>query len=697
MLKETKSILIIAHHRAVLVKLAEQLLEIGFDELFHIETRTIDEIDHACVSRFALVLLTSQTTYMKVKPFFSADTSYLIARRVINFSNIREVLSIPPQTSVYLVNNTRDAAEDTIRNLLEMGVSLRFIPYYPGQAARPDITIAVTPGETDYVPDHVETVIDIGDRLIELSTLFEIFHFFRISPQFKNDLLSMRYMQSLFRMVRELSEEMMHSERLQRKLEWVVNSIDDAVVIYSQDEKVQTANEKARQLLHAPLLQVSGAPLREWAGQAFYDAVRLLDSGRDLFRDVDGTAYYIRKTSMNVDADTAVWLLVFRKVEDIRHIEHEYRSNLKKSSFTAKYQFDDILTESPSLLHTVRIARKLALSHSTVLLLGETGTGKEVFAQALHNASPRKHQPFVGINFAALSESLLESELFGYESGAFTGAKKSGHIGVFEQAHLGTLFLDEIGDASPSIQNRLLRALQERQIMKVGGERLLTIDTRVIAATNQVLEQLMEQGKFRRDLYHRLNVLPIRLPPLRERREDIVPLAQRFLREFQLRLNAPPLHVSKAVRQALIDYDWPGNIRELRNVIEYAVHVCEGTIYLDDLPFYSTGHAAAADDAALEAERPESLARDWASKGFLDEMLLILENLAASPNGTAGRPSLLARLSGRLSLSDPQLRYRLKLLAGSELITSGRGRSGARITTKGQRFLGYCLSSGPSP
>jgi transcriptional regulator with PAS, ATPase and Fis domain len=217
----------------------------------------------------------------------------------------------------------------------------------------------------------------------------------------------------------------------------------------------------------------------------------------------------------------------------------------------------------------------VAATATTVLLLGESGTGKEVVARFLHRGSSRKSGPFIALNCAALPEQLLEAELFGYERGAFTGAMQS-KPGQLEQAAGGTLFLDEVGEMSPSAQAKFLRVLQEREFQRLGGTRVLRTDARVVAATNRNLERAIANGLFREDLYYRLNVFAIRLPPLRDRRDDILPLSEAFVGEIGRNLGRPPAGISRDARQMLIDYRWPGNVRELRNILERAAILCDG-------------------------------------------------------------------------------------------------------------------------
>jgi transcriptional regulator with PAS, ATPase and Fis domain len=220
-------------------------------------------------------------------------------------------------------------------------------------------------------------------------------------------------------------------------------------------------------------------------------------------------------------------------------------------------------------------ATQVAATETTVLLLGESGTGKEVVARFLHRASPRSQGPFVAINCAALPEPLLESELFGFERGAFTGAHQS-KGGQIEQAAGGVLFLDEVAEMSPSAQAKFLRVLQEREFQRLGGSRTLKANVRVVAATNRNLRAAMEAGTFREDLYYRLQVFEIRLPPVRERREDILALSEAFLQDLAKSFGRPPAGISHEARDALLDYDWPGNVRELRNMLERAAILCEG-------------------------------------------------------------------------------------------------------------------------
>jgi transcriptional regulator with PAS, ATPase and Fis domain len=287
--------------------------------------------------------------------------------------------------------------------------------------------------------------------------------------------------------------------------------------------------------------------------------------------------------------------VMFQNVEEVRTLASklsllESKVQLfEKELFdlrSTKYTFSCIIGKSEEIRYLKEEAKNAAQNDSTVLVTGESGTGKELFSQAIHNASPRRSHPFVRINCAAIPKDLLESELFGYEEGAFTGAKAKGKPGKFELANHGTIFLDEIGDLPIEMQPKLLRVLEEKEFERIGGTKIIRSDFRVICATNQNLEALMDQQKFRKDLFYRLNVIPIYIPPLRERPNDIVPLAKHLLKKMTLTANRKEMQIEKNAALELKKYNWPGNARELSNVLERAMYSSTNkTIYKGDLPF----------------------------------------------------------------------------------------------------------------
>ena len=266
-----------------------------------------------------------------------------------------------------------------------------------------------------------------------------------------------------------------------------------------------------------------------------------------------------------------------------------YKDQLKKQK-SAKYSFSNIIGESKSLMEVKNICQRAAMSDSNVLIMGESGTGKELFAHAIHNASDRASGPFVKINCAAIPSELLESELFGYEGGAFTGAKKEGKVGKFELANGGSIFLDEIGDMPLQMQVKLLRVLQEREIERIGSTKTRPINVRIISATNKNLEEEVKSGNFREDLYYRLNVMSVNIEPLRKRKDDIRPLAKALVKKLSSQMGVHVDSISEKAMAALEAYDWPGNIRELENVIERSINLLDSDriIKVSTLPVHIT-------------------------------------------------------------------------------------------------------------
>ena len=373
-----------------------------------------------------------------------------------------------------------------------------------------------------------------------------------------------------------------------------------------------------------------------------------------------------------------------QRFSDAENRQNELRSQLLHKGYRAKYTFDDVVGSSPAIRKCVDILRKMSLTPLPVLLIGETGTGKELFAHAVHNASPRANGPFVAINCAAMPENLLESELFGYEEGAFTGARKGGKPGLFEFAHRGTLFLDEVEGMSPALQVKLLRVLQEREIMRVGGNKIISVDVRIVAATNENLERRVEEGSFRRDLYYRLNTLPVLIPPLREREGDLMLLLDCFRREIGAAFTLSP--EAEALLRA---HRWRGNIRELRNVVEYCSYTGSPVVKAEDLPptfqeFSAPGAAreAAPDGNWLEGAG-EALPADCPPE---DQRFVLLQLYRADQTGRGlGREAILtaAREEG-LPCSQQEVRRILAALDRAGLARVSRGRGGTRLTPAGR-------------
>lgn len=374
----------------------------------------------------------------------------------------------------------------------------------------------------------------------------------------------------------------MHDE-----LSSVFKTMSDGVIVFGRDGRIRQSNLAAQKILGRSNNEIVGTDVENVisgkaklipallnSGEGFYDQECWLE-GRE--GKVHATASGIPMYDENHQVEGAS--LILRSIAQVQQLVTKFTG--AQASFT----FDSIIGEAKQLQSSIQLAMSAGRNNSTVLLQGESGSGKEMFAQSIHNASQRRNEPFVAINCAALPRELVASELFGYVEGAFTGAQKGGRPGKFELAHKGTLFLDEIGSMPLEQQALLLRAIQEKAILRVGGANLIKVDVRIIAATNQDLLELVGEGRFRADLFYRLNVIKIIIPPLRERRGDIDLLFNYFVEVMSPRFNRLVSEIDPEVIEYITEYNWPGNVRELQNVVERILLLAEdGHITVDCLP-----------------------------------------------------------------------------------------------------------------
>lgn len=373
----------------------------------------------------------------------------------------------------------------------------------------------------------------------------------------------------------------------------VLDAINDGILVCDETTIVIYVNSEYTRITGVAYDDIVGRQLLAVRPGAMLPQV--MKSGKPLagvYRREGDIEYVVDMAPIIVGGETVGGVSIVKDITEVQKLSEEVNKYAKKTDrlknlvdrlYRARYTFEDIIGGSFQIVDTIRIAKRAARGEADILITGESGTGKEVFAQAIHNASSRAGGPFVALNCAAIAPALIESELFGYEEGSFTGAKKGGRMGLFEIASGGTIFLDEIAELSPETQAKLLRVLQEKTIRRIGEAGEIPVDIRIIAATNRDLAAMVRENKFRADVYYRLNVLTIHLPPLRERIQDVGLLAEHFFSSQGRRLGRS-LSADENVMAVLFKYSWPGNVRELRNVVEYAVNMCDGstvtTLYL---------------------------------------------------------------------------------------------------------------------
>lgn len=363
-------------------------------------------------------------------------------------------------------------------------------------------------------------------------------------------------------------------QRNQLILHEILQSTNSGIIAVDKSKQVLFVNDLAKRLLKS---RENKFVAYCFSNQGVFEQVSTGSSIYDYIEDFENEKFSLDFIPIFINKSFNAIVINIRSMDMVFSTEKEIRKNLIAKSHQAKLMFSDILGESKAVQKAIFQAKKYAEADSTVLITGESGTGKEVFAQSIHNYSRRANEAFVAVNCAAIPENILESELFGYVKGAFTGARNEGKEGLFELAHRGTIFLDEIGEISMQVQVKMLRVLQEREVTRIGDTKTIPVDVRVIAATNKDLTVQVKKKKFREDLFYRLAVLPLQLPPLRERKEDIMKLVQMLLHEYDRQLYFTP-----RAQVLLCEYDYPGNIRQLRNIIERLTVMAEDTVVDED-------------------------------------------------------------------------------------------------------------------
>ena len=359
----------------------------------------------------------------------------------------------------------------------------------------------------------------------------------------------------------------------------VLNNAEDVMFAVNREGLVIAANTQAAALfLHDRTKSLEGTHIADIFPDAEKEMAFTAQTGTEALKTIGDQLNLVKSVPITTGEEKLGVLITCRNVEALRETEQKIRKALSKKGLVAHYNFGDILCESAILKKLIANAYKYSQVDSNVFIIGETGTGKELFAQSIHNASKRCSQPFVAVNCAALPEQLLESELFGYVEGSFSGAVKGGRVGLFELAHKGTIFLDEIGEMPLSLQAKILRVLEEREIRKIGGDAVVPVDVRIISAMNSNILDRVRNGSFREDLFYRINLLNITIPPLRNRPEDIDLIFRHFVRRFALKAGRLVPRIEPNVAEVLCGYPWRGNVRELRNFCERLVILNEATV-----------------------------------------------------------------------------------------------------------------------
>ncbi|MGG4493512.1 sigma-54 interaction domain-containing protein [Brevibacillus reuszeri] len=620
----------------------------------------------------AHVFITSKSPllYTIARQATAGEVPITVLNRFFELRKIKALMQIPLGTTVSVMNNSPVSAQEVIDNLLEANIDhLNYIPFHPGCTFDDTTKYAIIMSVPDVpLPPDVE-VIDLGFRKISIHDLIDTGRKVGVPIEWEREYLS-KFIVEMSELAKMLGTSYAEVQKLNSQLQSTFQAVKDPVIACNEDGLITFINDVAIELFCPQETSVIGRPYTVLKEHDLLLPFFEHEGLEDTLVTIDHRQFIVSSQSIRRSYEHLGFVCTLKDVTEIQRL----RTQLTLRGHTATYTFSNIIGESERLMHAIELSKKMAKNNQTILLLGENGTGKELFAHAIHQHSLRKNGPFVAINCASLPENLLESELFGYEDGAFTGARKGGKPGVFEQADGGTIFLDEVGDISPSIQVKLLRVLQEKQVIRVGGTGVLSVDCRVVAATNRDLEDAVSQGQFREDLFYRLAVLPIEIPSLRERISDLPLLIKDHLDKQGIRKTWAP-----EVMELLLSHDWRGNIRELKNVVDYAITVSEQPVLtIHDLPKRLIDRVS----RKSVHEAPIEIADDR----DLDILTCLYQYYTA--NKPVGRYQLAH--SPALKATDwteSALRNKLKHLEQQRLVQSGTTRQGTSITREGIEVL----------
>ncbi|MGE5579039.1 MAG: sigma-54 interaction domain-containing protein [Bacillota bacterium] len=653
----------------------------------------------------------------------------LLSRRSLDPSKLSPLFALEPGTKVLVVNNAEDVAKETAELVASFGLGeLCLIPWWPGIVhTDPLPNIAITPGLTGIVPASIRTVHNIGTRPIGVAGLVEIAILLGVPLDGLWKATASNW-EGVIRVIRNQADLLKKVDSARYDLEAILDSVHDAVLMCDERLRIRMLNSAAALVLGVSRADAVGKSLEKWfSSRTMHRVLRTGVAEIDQVQDIRGRKYVVTFRSSPGDGirqtdasqkdltqmgsgqenqgrtGTKQLIVTARESRAVEHARGALMKTLYGKNRAARYVFEDIIGQSEALERAIKSARRLAMTNTTVFIQGETGTGKELFAHAIHNASPMRNGPFVAHNIAALPEQLIQSELFGYESGAFTGARREGKAGLFELADKGTLFLDEIAEMSPAVQVSLLRVLQEREITRVGGSELIPVNVRVIAATNQDLSDAVRDGRFRKDLYYRLCAFPLRIPPLRERSGDVPILLRHFIEKYM----KEPVEIDVALLRSLNAWSWPGNVRELEELVRYSASMSDGPAeFVRNLWNFmpsqgdrvsgvhggrssGTGTTGVADgitasevSAATQADR---VVASIDAAGRAAEFGVILDALSGTQGGGMGRTAIASALrESGIALTQGQIRLRLVEMARMGLVQPHQGRTGSTITGLGR-------------
>lgn len=633
------------------------------------------------ISGADIVLITNVYSFPIARRQMGEDANIINLNFTFDRKKVEELKRFPVGTNALACFNYYSSAHQAVNTLYETGVSnLNLFVDYPGNLNTVDkrIELAIISDYTEKIPEFITRIYDLGARKIALSTLLDIAIKANILDDEIMDSIT-SYCENIATPTGYLSQFYDFSSATTLQLKTMMECIDYGVVIYNKNLHVINYNKNFSQVLNLPpnLYKMNLNELLKDSEINKYLSCNSEPYNQLCSLKEQGISLSVTKRKINnsINEET-LYMLIIKDITELTDMEASLRRQLTQKGLVAKYTFSDIKGNSPVMDQCINKAKKIAQIDKPTLVIGESGTGKELFVQSIHNASSRSRYPFVAMNCAAIPDSLLESELFGYEEGAFTGARKGGKEGLFQLAQKGTLFLDEIGELSISTQAKLLRVLEEKEIMRVGSDRLTSVDVRIIAATNRNLKALVDEGKFRLDLFFRLNTLVLNIPPLRSRSSDVALLINEYLRKENQRV----IKFDPKVWNFLLSYQWTGNVRELRNCIEYSANISDGYITAEYLPDYILQEYNNTNTSSCIDNVMENICQ--CDEEYIISILTLLKY------NTMGRRTMMEAFKEKnIDITEYQLRNLLDRLSQNNYILIGKGRAGCSLTKSGKELL----------
>ena len=659
-----KSVALVNDSRKDLIDFLENNLKLVFGDSININRYFINEINDNDLINDDVILVMSVERLDKIINNILDKKKVIVVRRTFREDKIYNLLSLPQGTNVLIVNDSDETTLETISLFYKIGVTnIRPIPYMNDNNYK-NIKIAITPGVPEKVPSFISDIFDLGHRYIDISTFIEIINLLQIdSKEIQSNLV--KYSEEIISLDTGIKDKYKELFLKIEELDTILNLSKDGILFTSKDGEINTYNSKVKDIL-----DINEDIYGKYIEDIFVDSLKVLFSEKEILdKVVVFNKKYInvnKKNIYNRDEKMGTYYSL-QEITYIKKLEQNLTKKLREKGQIAKYTFKDIKTNSPKMFECIDLAKKVSKSDLSILIRGESGTGKELIAQSIHNNSNRKNQPFIAVNCAAVPENLLESQLFGYDKGTFTGGPKDGKQGLFELANNGTIFLDEIGDMPLELQTKLLRVLQEKQIMPVGSHNVINIDVRIISATNKNLEQMIDNSQFREDLYYRLNTIPINIPPLRERKEDILIIMEDLINK--------KLVITPEAKKLIQNYMWKGNIRELQNVTSYLNIMCEDIVLEKDLP----------PNLRSSDNKNTSLKLKYSKNDILNILEILILN-KESDVGIGRGLILKSLLDKNLQITEGKIKKIFEYLKKEELIICSSGRYGSKITQKGEDF-----------